>query len=233
MFIMVDGIDGSGKSTSIETWKKIFLASGKKVFDLPAFWKEKNRYPHLEEVESYDCIFSAEPTSTGVGRVIREELIAAGSSYPLEALAEAYSLDRLILYTKLIIPLLRSGRTIIQDRGISTSLSYQTAAGMPFRQLITLPGNQLALEHRPDHLVLLDVDPKVALERLAKRTEKQDKAIFERLDFLKLSSAQFHSAQFQKTFTERGTQLHYLPADVELAILEQSALDLLKTILTI
>lgn len=229
---MVDGLDGSGKSTVIEAWKNHLKGEGNGIFDLRAYWKEHGRSPELNELKAYDFIFSAEPSYSGVGKIIREELIKNGSRYPELAIAEAYSLDRLILYTKLLIPLLKQGRCIIQDRGVSTSLSYQALSGkIPTKTLTQLPGNALALKYRPDHLILTTVQPEIALKRLEKRQDKRDNVIFEQLPFQRRAAKRFASANYRKLFSARGTKVHELSGELPAAIMKEQAIALLQTIL--
>lgn len=232
MLIIVDGLDGSGKSTVIEAWKEHLQKEGNAIFDLCAYWKERGRSPELAELKAYDFIFSAEPSYSGVGKIIREELIKNGSRYPELAIAEAYSLDRLILYTKLLIPLLKQGRCIIQDRGVSTSLSYQALSGkVPVKTLARLPGNALALKHRPDHLILAAVKPETALRRLKKRQDKRDQVIFERPAFQRQAAKRFASTSYRKLFSTRGTAIHELSGELPAAIMKEQAIALLQTIL--
>ncbi|TAN33394.1 hypothetical protein EPN28_02490 [Patescibacteria group bacterium] len=232
MFIVIDGIDGSGKGTIINFWKEELAAEGNGIFDLKNYIKETCEYPSLTETRPYDFIFSAEPTYTGVGKVIREELIKNGNNYSMAAIAQAYSLDRLILYKKMYIPLLADGRCIIADRSFSTSLAYQTFGGeMNFAGIAALPGNALALEHRPDHLIICDLQAEEALARLNERGDKKDNAVFEKLEFLKKAEAQFKNPEYQKIFTDRGTAVHYLSTADKIDIIKQKAVALLKTIL--
>lgn len=232
---MLDGIDGSGKSTVIAAWKKYLANEGNAIFDLTDCWKERGAYPEYSELKKYDFIFSSEPSYVGIGKTIREELIKNGSSYPPRAVAEAYSLDRLILYTKIIIPALREGKYVIQDRGVSTSLAYQplTDKKLTAKVLVTLPGNSLALKHRPDHLILLSIDPGLAAARLKKRTGKQDNVIFERLAFQKKIANVFASSAYQNLFKQRGTHLHYLPADDKIDIMNKQAIDLIQNVFSL
>lgn len=229
---MVDGIDGSGKSTVIATWKKQLAQDGNAIFDLKAYWLKTGRYPELSELKGYDFIFTAEPTFVGIGRVIRDELIKNGTGYPPRAVAEAYALDRLVLYKKIIIPLLAEKKCVIQDRGISTSLCYQSISGaLPLKNLLSLAGNALALRYRPDHLTLLQLDPTQARERLRGRLKKQDNVIFERLRFQTKAAARFASKKYQTLFTSRGTHIHQLPAGEKLATMRGQAEKLLHQLL--
>lgn len=233
MLIMLDGIDGSGKSTTIGAWKEYLTAEGNGIFDLRGYWQKTGRYPELDELRSYDFIFGCEPTYAGLGTVIREELIKNGSNYPALAIAEAYSLDRLVLYKKINLPILGSGKVIIQDRGVCTSLAYQTAQqqGLNFASISELPGNKLALENRPDYLILMKISPEKAMERIEQRYGKRDDSIFEKLGFLKKLAEIYYSEEYQKLFTLRGTKIIYLNAEQEIDIMKREAVSLLKEIL--
>lgn len=230
---MIDGIDGSGKSTIVQAWKDYLTAQGNAIFDLKEYWQTNGKYPELHELKSYDFIFSCEPTYAGVGKVIREELVKTGTNYPPRAIIEAFSLDRLVLYTKIIIPLLANGKIVIQDRGVSTSLAYQSLQNSEFTydKIAQFPGNQLALENRPDHLIIAKIPAEKAAARISSRFDKNDNAIFEKIDFLKKATENFNSAQYQKIFTDRGTEVHYLNAESEIGIMKQEGTELLKSII--
>jgi len=202
MFIMLDGPDGSGKSTAIQAWKNHLTNEGNAIFDLKNYWQTVGKYPELDKLKNYDFIFSCEPTHVGIGKVIRDELIKNGANYPVRAIVEAFSLDRLVLYKKLLIPLLQNGKVIIQDRGISTSLCYQKIQNpeFSFEYLCDFPGNKLALENRPDHLVLMEISPKEALKRIKNRIDKTNDAIFEKIDFQKKSIKCSHPKNFKTSF---------------------------------
>lgn len=229
---MIDGIEGGGKSTIVETWKKFLTDQGRAVFDLKKYCLENNKYPDYQELKPYDFIFSAEPTFFGIGKIIREELIKNGTNYPEQAIAEAYSLDRLILYKKIIIPALQDKKTVIEDRGVSTSLCYQALSQtLSLDFLSQLPGNALALEYRPDWLLLTKMSLETAQKRLAARYEKQDNAIFDKLEFQQKAAAMYLSPGYQKLFLERGTKIEYLNTDAEIDIMKQESIDLLKSII--
>jgi dTMP kinase len=233
MLIILDGIDGCGKDTVLNTWKDYLTSEGNAVFDLKKYWLEKGCYPELSEIRAYDFIFSAEPTYIGAGKIIREELIKSNTTYPAETVAEAFSLDRMVLYKRIITPLLNEGKIIINNRGISTSLAYQYIQNpeLTIEKLSSLSGNRLALEYRPDHLILLHLKPETAMERLAKRTEKQDDSIFEKLDFLKKLDARFNSQEYQKIFTDRDTQIHTLSTEENIDIMKTNAIELLQKLI--
>src|SRR3989338_3349498 len=153
MMIMVDGIDGSGKTTVVKAMARAAEAQGKRLFDVVAFEKTHADLPCFEEIADYDAYLTSEPTRTWIGAAIRKEMLRLDASYePLE-LSEAYALDRLILYKRLILPALAAGKLVVQDRGFTTSLVYQTAMknGLALEDVMRLPGNALAMQHAPNH----------------------------------------------------------------------------------
>ena len=232
---MIDGLDGSGKSTIIETYKKYLTGQGNALFDLRQYWLENKKNPDLDELRAYDFIFSCEPTYSPMGRIIREELINKNKNYPALAIAHSYSIDRLILYVNLIIPMLNKGKCVISDRGVSTSLSYQVAHGdnLTMNEIASLPGNSLTLKHRPDHLIIADVSVQTAMERLRQRNDKHDDAIFEKSELLKKIYSVFHSDQYINLFQQYGTIVHFLPCEQKLDIMKAEAIAILKKILQI
>ena len=234
MFVIIDGIDGSGKSTIIEAWKEYLRANGNGFFDLVKYFKETGNYPEMSELKAYEFIISGEPTYTGIGKILREELLKDGANFPPESLAEAFSLDRLMLYKKIIIPCLKQGKVIIQDRGISSTLSYQplTDKKLTVKYLSKLAGNQLALKNSPNYLVLMNTKPEEAINRLKKRTDKQDDSVFEKLKFLKKLHKVLMSKKFQTLFTKHKTKIQLLEGNQKIDIMKAQAVNLLKKILS-
>ncbi len=212
-FLMIDGLDGSGKGTAIKSLVSYLEAKGMKAFSLHDYWKNSNNIPELEEVEGYDVIVSAEPTFSMVGKVIREEIVRNSHNRRYSALstAHAFALDREILYKKLIIPALRHGKLVLQERGIVSSLVYQPVQleRLSLKDIAMLPGNRVALANAPDLLVITKVEPVVAIGRIKKR-DKKDNAIFENLAFQQKIQLRYESGWLRKIFEKRGTKIAYL-----------------------
>lgn len=232
-FIIVDGIDGSGKGTVVDAYATWAQQKQLRVFDVRAFAKEHQRLPEPKEWQGSDIIISAEPTHCGIGRVIREEIIKDNArNYTGRAAAEAFALDRLVLYTQVILPALDAGPLVLQERGVSSSIAYQ-----PLQKLITLPqllkleGNRFALQHRPD-LLLIPVCPiPVALQRLHNRTKK-DHAIFEKRAFLTKLDTRYRSVWFAKLFRSRGSVVGFLDTDDALVETQKEAVGYINDFLT-
>ncbi len=211
-FVMIDGLDGSGKGTVVNALRDHLEKDGKKIFDLREYWKTTNDIPELSEVMGYDVICSSEPTFSMIGKVIRDEIIKENSrEYSGMSTAQAFALDREVLYRKLLIPARKAGKIIIQERGITTSLVYQPVQNekIQLKEILGLPGNQLAIRNAPDMLLILRVEPRVVIERLRQR-EKKDNAIFENLFFQRKVQFRFESGWLNKLFTHHKSKVIYL-----------------------
>ncbi|WP_461461726.1 dTMP kinase [Methanobrevibacter sp.] len=105
MYIVLEGIDGAGKSSQIELLSQWLIANG---FD-------------VENV--------VEPTDSDIGRLIRKFLQDedATSDYMQKTLGLLFAADRLLLMNK-INKLKDENKVIISDRSFYSSLAYQDPA---------------------------------------------------------------------------------------------------------
>ncbi len=212
LLVIVDGIDGSGKGTIVKALADWAAAKKMKVLDLKNYWKTKHTFPEPKEIAEYDVIISSEPTFSMVGQAIREEIVRDNNRhYSAWTTAQAFSLDREILYRRVIIPALEQGKIIFQERGVTTSIIYQPVQSEPLKlkKIINLSGNQLALKYRPDLLIITLVDPKEAVRRLAER-DKKDNVIFEKLPFLSKIAKRFAAPWFRELMKSRDSKFVYL-----------------------
>ncbi len=224
IFVMIDGIDGCGKGTITNALRDYEQKRGKRVLDLREYWKEHGTIPTHDDVKEYDVFISNEPTYAWVGKAIREEIIRKHDSekrkYSGMSTAHAFSLDREILYRRFIVPAMEAGKIIFQERGVISSLAYQPIQleQITLTDIMRLPGNAFAIKHAPSLLLLMDLDPDIAIKRLKERT-KQDDAIFEERLFLRKLAARYKSEWIQKVFEHGGTKIEYIntnpPATIE------------------
>jgi thymidylate kinase len=230
-FIVVDGMDGVGKGVFLDALVKKAKENGLKVFDVNLFWETNNRLPTLEEIKGNDILYSSEPTYFGVGKTIRNLLISKTSEvkYSTSVIANAYALDRQILYEGLLLPALKLGMHVFQSRSFSTSLVYQRITGKednyPFEKVLNLDGNQFALKNAPDYLIIpLVADPEEVIKRLSGR-EKKDDAIFENVEFQKKVKLEYESKWLKKLFEEQGTKVIYMDAGKTIEFSKQQMID--------
>ena len=220
-FIIIDGIDGSGKGVILESIKEDI----KDFFDLTDYTKENMNFPKIEEIKQ-KIIISSEPTNLYVGAAIRDEILKGKNSYAALTTAYAFALDRQILYNNIIIPARKLGKTIIQERGIVSSLVYQPIQHekITLRELINIEGNSLAIKNAPDFIIIVKADPQV----IATRIIKEQKGIFDNLFFQRRIEERFESDWLKKVFERFGTRVLYLDANCSMGELRERALKLFK-----
>ena len=155
MFVAVEGIDGSGKSTTIKELKK-----------------------YLEK-KGHDVLQTAEPTNLTIGRHIREELKYAKSDTPLlhEKLALMFAADRLDHLQKRVWPALKKKQTVITDRYFFSSVAYQST-NVSYEWVKGV--NRFAT--LPDVLVFIEVPIEKAVERIKKF--RDDTELYETKEYL-------------------------------------------------
>src|SRR3989338_8440508 len=145
--VVVDGLDGSGKGVIVDALGCWAEGNGLKGLDL----RDGSELPEPEALSDYGAILSAEPTFSFVGKAIRDEMVRANNrKYSAMSLAYAFSLDREILYKRIIIPALSAGKHVFQERGVVTSIVYQPVQEkIQLNEIMKLPGNKLALDYPP------------------------------------------------------------------------------------
>ena len=233
LFIVVDGLDGIGKGVFLDALVQEAKKAGKRVFDIHAFWKQHNYHPSPDDIiGKYDLVVTSEPTFVGIGSIIRQELVVKnGRHYSPQAVAQAYALDRHILYEQLLLPLLTAGITILQSRSFSTSLVYQRQsaldAGREFSaaEILLLPGNAFCLRHPMDFLIIPTIPDVDEIMKRLQRREKDDNCVFENLDFQLRLKKQYESDEFRNLFTSLGVNVLYVDAGVSIEHSQQQARD--------
>ncbi|NNG02457.1 MAG: dTMP kinase [Desulfobacteraceae bacterium] len=166
MFITLEGIEGSGKTSQIA---------------------------HIVDFltdEGYDCVTTREPGGTKAGERIRSILLDPASD-DLAADAELllYIADRVQHLNTFILPRLAAGKTVVCDRFFDATLVYQGyARGLELRLIRRL--HQLTCRNiKPDLTFLLDLSPQSGLSRAwaqlndGSRTGDESRFEQETLDF--------------------------------------------------
>jgi len=230
ILVMVGGLDLSGKDTFVDSIAEYLEKKGKKVFDLREYGRIHKEPPEPEELEDYDVILSGEPTFFWTGLSIRNEIVTKKRPYPAHLTAHAFALDRYVLYQRLIIPLLKKGKIILQARGVISSMAYQPLQAefqgeeLTLKQVMDLPGNQFTLKYAPD-LMLISSCPAEECMRRKYARKKQDQSKFEELDFLKALEKRYKSNEIINPFKERGTMVLYLDTNISIPYTKAAAIE--------
>lgn len=147
-FIVLEGGEGSGKSTLIS-----FLKS---------------------TLDSEKYIFTREPGGSPYAEAIREialkhELSGSASSETLFSLMWGARHDNL---KNIIIPAIKAGKTVICDRFDSATYAYQVGAmkSPHLEEVFWAIRKSFLNDFCPDIYVIFDIDPKIALKRVSNRT---------------------------------------------------------------
>lgn len=237
--IILDAIDGAGKSTATRAMADAFTRRSLRIFDLVAFMKEHGTLPEYDDpgIREADVLLSAEPTYCWVGTAIREELIRAHPNRTYDGFAAAYgfALDRQILFSRVILPFLQSrpNRWVIQDRGVISSLAYQPLQDdrITLEWLLTLPGNKLELSRAPDLLMLLRLSPEEAMRRLSDRDANIDPQVYENYQFQAKLAARYRDPQVLAPYKDAGTRIAEIDASRTQAEVSQDVVRELETLL--
>lgn len=159
IFITIEGLDGSGKSTQIPRIK--------------SFLEEKG----------YEVLLTREPGGTIIGEKIRQILLDKDHK-EMSATTEAllYAASRAQHVEQVIIPALEERKAVLSDRFIDSSIAYQGGGReLGFETVIDI--NEFAVcGLKPDITILLDIDPEAGLKRV-KAVKGADRLEQEKLDF--------------------------------------------------
>jgi dTMP kinase len=147
MFIVLEGIDGSGTTTQAERLARTLEARGARV--------------HA----------TREPSTGPVGRLLRQALtgtlVSDGRPVALDfcAMALLFAADRMDHVRREIEPALERGEVVISDRYDLSSLIYQSETSPDAEQYLPWLTGLNAQALRPDLTFVLSVDADVALAR--------------------------------------------------------------------
>lgn len=140
LFIVIEGIDGTGKSTQAKRLGDWLASQGREV------------------------VLSREPTAGPWGQKLRESA-ATGRLSPEDEL-QYFLNDRREHVEELIAPSLAAGKVVILDRYYFSTMAYQGARGFDPAE-IRRKNEEFAPV--PDLLLIMDLDVDSALERIGAR----------------------------------------------------------------
>ena len=164
LFIVMEGPDGSGKTTQINLLEQYLKEAG------------------------YECLITREPGGTVIGEEVRE-IILNPEYKEMSPVTEMllYAASRAQLVHEVIGPALEAGRIVISDRFVDSSIVYQGIArnlGISTVAAVNAPGIGI---YRPDGIFFIDLSEAEGIRR-KKNQKKLDRMEQESIDFHHLVS---------------------------------------------
>lgn len=146
MFITLEGIEGSGKTTQVRHIVEFLQSKG------------------------HACVATREPGGTRIGKQIRALLLDPESS-DMDPMTELllYTADRAQHVKQLILPLLSAGKAVLCDRYYDATVVYQGYARGLDIGLIRGLHKLILKDLKPDITILLDLPPEEGLARAWKQ----------------------------------------------------------------
>lgn len=150
VFVILEGIDGCGKTTQINLLNDYYLKNG------------------------YDVVITREPGGLISAEQIRNVILYNND---LDSITETllFMAARRLNYTKIVAPALAKDKLVICDRFIDSTIVYQSILGsVPKNTIMTL--NNIAIDRQnPDISIILDIDPETAYSRVNSNADRADR----------------------------------------------------------
>lgn len=200
-YIVLEGIDGCGKTTQVELLKDQIERLG------------------------YEVVLVREPGTSEFGEKVRDILLNVSTIDDIERTL-LFSANRVYLHRTTILPALQQGKVVISDRSLLSNEVYQGQGeySVQFRKI------QMALHgvlQQPDATILLDIDPVAAEARLHDRDEKRnvldpksiEEAMLRRERYLEAAKNKYHRAwtvyaDYPPNHVTKMIMQHLLSSDV-------------------
>lgn len=147
MFIVFEGIDGTGKSTQVKLLKAALERAGHVVTT------------------------SFEPTNGTYGAMLRSSATRPEGRYSLEEELQLFLKDRAEHVNDLINPSLERGEIVILDRYYHSTMAYQGARGM---DPAVIRAQNEVFATKPDLVFVLSLPVEVSLQRIGVRDGEGD-----------------------------------------------------------
>ncbi len=140
MFIVFEGLDGSGKSTQIKLLAEDFAARGER------------------------CLVTREPSDSNPAGLLARQAINGGCKLENETLALLFAADRYEHAFNEIMPALSKGGHVICDRYYYSNLAYQGNF-----ERVSSYNNEVMRLAKPDIVFFIDVPPRECIRRITAR----------------------------------------------------------------
>lgn len=141
VFLCVEGIDGSGKTTQTRLLVEALIRRG------------------------HNAVYTTEPSKGAYGKIIREHILRGNNRVPVVVEAALFAADRVDHLENEVKPLLKAGRIVVCDRYVYSSVAYQGAADLDVEWIREINKNAI----KPHLALYIDVSPEVVIHRIKRR----------------------------------------------------------------
>ena len=150
MFITFEGPDGSGKTTALQSLKEYL------------------------DGKNFEYVFTREPGNldSKEAKQIREIILDKDNNITPMTEAILYAADRRLHLEQLIWPALKSGKVVLCDRYLDSSLAYQGKARNLGIKAIKDLNEVITDKTYPDVTIFFDIKPEEAAKRVDQRAPK-------------------------------------------------------------
>ncbi|WP_267963582.1 dTMP kinase [Testudinibacter sp. TR-2022] len=198
-FIVLEGLEGAGKTTAREAVLKALQANG------------------ISQVE-----FTREPGGTPLAEKLRELIKFGDGNEVISDKAELLMLyaARIQLVDNVIRPALRAGKWVLGDRHDMSSQAYQGGGRQIDRTLLATLRDTVLGDFKPDLTLYLDIDPELGLSRARSRGEL-DRIEQLQLDFFQRTRARYLelvAADPNAVLIDAAQSMAQVAADVQSAV---------------
>lgn len=159
LYIALEGVDGSGKTTQVQSLAEHFKNQGKEV------------------------VVTREPRKEGLIGDLVQKILTGKEKVPTIAIQYLFSADRSAHHEELVLPALKDGKVVITDRCFWSAIVYgildRTGGVYDTKDADLLLINQsiLSMYHQftvPDYTFYLKISLETALSRISKKSDVRE-----------------------------------------------------------
>jgi dTMP kinase len=186
-FIVLDGTEGAGKSTQIQLLRDRLVAGGVEVLQV------------------------RDPGTTKIGEQVRAILLSPDNrEMGMRAEMLLYMAARAQLITEVVLPAIETGKLVLSDRFVSSTLAYQLGGEDLTADEIREVADVAIQGHWPDLTLILDMPAEKSIARVQREKDRIEQRPLEYHEMVRQNfhaQAQLEPERFRIINADRDVQL--------------------------